>query len=189
MTTTLTAVHDPAQKNCVLCFQEFGFCQRPAPYGTKTRPLCRTHALAKRNAERRNRHRTTVEKNFNLDPGQYDKLKAYQGGKCAICKRATGAKRNLAVDHDHKHCNQCAGKGSCGKGVRGLLCMRCNSLLAHIRDDKETARRVFEYLDFPPFQRMTGELPPIEIKAEDLELRIVDPLTAIRDGMIWEDES
>lgn len=145
-------VYDPALKNCKDCIAEFEHCQRPAPYAG---PRCRTHMLAKRNIDRRNSHRSTVEKKYNLPPGGYDQLKEYQDGACGICQKGKGISKNLAVDHDHKHCDECKGNGSCGKGIRGLLCGRCNSLLAHIRDDLATARRIFHYLEDPPYQRMT----------------------------------
>lgn len=150
----LKVVHDPAERNCVDCFREFDFCQRPAPYSG---PRCQTHSLAKRNSDRRRKHRSYVEQNFNMPAGGYDALYEYQGGKCAICPRARGISRNLAVDHDHKHCEECKGKGSCGKGIRGLLCARCNSLLAHIRDDLVTAQRIYEYLLNPPYQVMMAD--------------------------------
>lgn len=149
-------VYDPPLKNCKSCIAEFGHCQRPAPYAG---PRCRTCHLAKRNADRRKTHRSTVETKYNLPAGGYDALKEFQGGGCGICgPRARGVSRNLAVDHDHKHCAECAGNGSCGNGVRGLLCGRCNSLLAHIRDDIATAQRIFEYLVNPPYKLMNEEL-------------------------------
>jgi Recombination endonuclease VII. len=48
----------------------------------------------------------------------YERLLAEQGGVCAICGNPPKTRR-LHVDHDHK-----TGR------VRGLLCYRCNRLLA-----------------------------------------------------------
>lgn len=62
-----------------------------------------------------------------------------QGGACAICRRATGKTRRLAVDHDHQ-----SGQ------VRGLLCKPCNRLLGHARDDVEFFERAGDYLSEPP---------------------------------------
>jgi hypothetical protein len=154
----LDIVYDLPLKNCKDCLEEFGYCQRPSPYAG---PRCRTHALAKRNSDRRRRHRSAVEEKYNLEAGGYDELYEYQGGCCAICRRARGVKRNLAIDHAHSCCNR---NGSCGECVRGLLCMRCNSLLAHIRDDVSTAKRIYEYLDSPPFQQLRADR-----SAEDLQ--------------------
>ncbi|MFT9654943.1 endonuclease VII domain-containing protein [Mycobacteroides abscessus] len=85
---------------------------------------------------------------YSLAPGAYLKLYNHQGGKCAICQRATGATRSLSVDHDH---SCCPGKESCGECVRGLLCGGCNyKILGHLRDDVEALERAIEYLRNPP---------------------------------------
>jgi Recombination endonuclease VII. len=80
---------------------------------------------------------------YGLKPGEYGKLYLTQGGTCAICRRATGATRALAVDHDHK-------TGL----VRGLLCSPCNKLLGHLRDDVELARGIVTYLLEPTARRL-----------------------------------
>jgi len=80
---------------------------------------------------------------YGLASGEYDQIKAAQGGKCFICQRATGAARALAVDHDH------------ATGfVRGLLCGVCNKMLGHSRDDIEFFERAIDYLNNPPAQAM-----------------------------------
>lgn len=70
-------------------------------------------------------------------------------------RRVTGERkgaRRLAVDHDHvlasthghdpdRGCREC---------IRGLLCSNCNSYVAWIRDDPGAARRLYDYLRFPP---------------------------------------
>lgn len=49
----------------------------------------------------------------------------------------------LTVDHDH---SCCPGATSCGRCVRGLICMRCNATLGMLNDDLATAEAVVEYL-------------------------------------------
>jgi hypothetical protein len=71
------------------------------------------------------RHRAKLIGKFNMTPEQYDELLQKQNGVCAICK-VKPEKRLLAVDHD-RGC--CPGWKSCGKCVRGLLCMVCNTRL------------------------------------------------------------
>ena len=63
----------------------------------------------------------------------------FQGGLCAICRRASGKTRRLSVDHDHK-------TGL----VRGLVCRPCNDFLGWIMDDPEAGRRLYQYLTNPP---------------------------------------
>jgi|SRR5580704_3199358 hypothetical protein len=65
-----------------------------------------------------------------------EQIKTY-GELCRICQQPETAahptkkraKRRLAVDHDHKCC---PGKRSCGKCVRGLLCMACNKAIRQV---------------------------------------------------------
>lgn len=77
----------------------------------------------------------------------------YQGGKCFICQRATGKRRRLAVDHDHK-----TGR------VRGLLCNPCNrDVLGHLRDSVAALERAVTYLKHPPADQV---LTPIRIRVE-----------------------
>lgn len=60
------------------------------------------------------------------------KLKADQGGKCAICPNGLA----YAVDHCH----------TTGK-VRGYLCSHCNLMLGHAQDNPEVLRRAAQYLE------------------------------------------
>ena len=73
---------------------------------------------------------------YNLLPGEYDKILAYQGGVCPIT--LTLPKRT-AIDHDHK-------TGL----VRGVIDWRINRALAYFSDDPELLRRAADYLDHPP---------------------------------------
>lgn len=106
----------------------------------------RREAARKRNL--RIRHHMTVE--------QYDELLAFQGGHCYLCP-ARGVARKLAVDHDHAVARQLCNhphEESCERCWRGLLCSRCNDMLAHVRDDAGTLIRAKLYLKDPPAQRL-----------------------------------
>ncbi len=83
---------------------------------------------------------------FNITPERYYEILAEQNWRCAICKTDTpGGTFNMwNIDHDHACC---AGRGSCGLCVRGLLCMRCNTALGWIRDRWDLAHALYEYLD------------------------------------------
>jgi hypothetical protein len=88
-----------------------------------------------------------LTKKYNITAAEYEAIKDFQGGKCAICQKATGASRSLAVDHDH---SCCPSGGSCGKCVRGTLCSTCNKLLGFARDDISMFIRAIDYLNYPP---------------------------------------
>lgn len=117
-----------------------GKVPRPAPHPG---PRCATHHRAAVKASKAVAHEKRVQKVYGLAPGEYGRLYEFQGGRCAICERATGAAKKLSVDHDHK-------TGL----VRGLLCGTCNKLLGHLRDDLETAKRVYSYLLWSPAEQL-----------------------------------
>src|SRR5215469_6977480 len=89
---------------------------------------CYLCSVVVRHEQKDRAHRTAVEARYHLLPGEYDRMLAFQHGKCAICQRATGATKRLSVDHDHK-------LGLSREAVRGLLCGPCNQMLGHGRDD------------------------------------------------------
>lgn len=136
---------------------------RPVPHGGPRSPRCVTHWREKKKRDKDASHARRTLSVYTLPIDEYHQLKEFQGGKCAICQRATGATRRLAVDHDH---TCCPGKTSCGTCVRGLLCGPCNSLLAHIRDDPRMLLRAMSYINCPPFKVMKGwnddDLPAVQ---------------------------
>jgi hypothetical protein len=67
-----------------------------------------------------------------------------EDGTCFACGGRDPKGRSLHVDHDHACC---AGETSCGDCVRGLLCRRCNNVLARVGDDRDLLRALISYLD------------------------------------------
>lgn len=90
-------------------------------------------------------HGSRIEKTYGITPDEYATIKAFQGGKCAICQRATGASKALAVDHRH----------SDGL-VRGCLCSGCNVLIGRAGDRTDFFLRAIDYLLAPPAPRALG---------------------------------
>jgi len=84
------------------------------------------------------RHHLTIE--------AYDKVLADQNGGCAICHATEPGKdrASFCVDHDHACC---PGMWSCGRCVRGLLCVDCNVLLGRAHDSAAILRAAAEYLE------------------------------------------
>lgn len=86
---------------------------------------------------------------FRMEPEDYDNRLTEQGGRCAICGtddpgRGRGREvKRFAVDHDHACC---PGKKSCGRCIRGLLCLQCNTGLGSFADDMDRLARAMEYL-------------------------------------------
>lgn len=104
-------------------------------------------------------HGLYVQKTYGVTEEEYRILYEAQGGRCAICRRATGKARRLAVDHNHK-----TGE------VRGLLCKPCNSygIAMFARDDPEVLERAAAYLRNPPAIEILREVrcpTPLEIQS------------------------
>lgn len=130
-------------KPCVDCVAYAELSGKPVPKrktdGAARTPRCATHKRQRVRASKAGNHESRVQRVYGLQPGQYGQIYAYQDGRCAICQRATGATKKLAVDHDHK-------TGL----VRGLLCGPCNKIIGQLRDDRRAVMRLYQYLGEPP---------------------------------------
>ena len=86
---------------------------------------------------------------YGLTPLQYNRLFTAQNGVCAICgqpetaRQKSGKIQRLSIDHNHKCC---PGKRSCGRCVRGLLCVRCNIALGSLSDDVTRMYAMISYI-------------------------------------------
>jgi hypothetical protein len=119
-------------------------------------PRCHTHHNQRKREVRLANHGRRVQSVYSISAQQYAALLEFQGGRCAICRRATGQRKRLAVDHDH---SCCPGPTSCGNCVRMLLCSACNDVLAHFRDDPLSLERAAANLRQWP-SRLAGLVPP-----------------------------
>lgn len=75
-----------------------------------------------------------LKHDFNLTPKEHSTMYITQKGCCAICKKQIPYSK-MHTDHNHL-----TGK------VRGLLCRRCNGLLAGI-EDKDFFESAIKYLE------------------------------------------
>lgn len=80
--------------------------------------------------DRRRWSRTTRLNRYGLTGAQFDRLVESQGSVCGMCHEPFGPGRRICVDHDHACCPD--DQRCCGKCVRGVLCLRCNTTLGHI---------------------------------------------------------
>ncbi|AEK10359.1 endonuclease VII [Mycobacterium phage Switzer] len=136
-------------RRCVDCRDAGRPLTRPAPHPG---PRCATDWRLKKSDRRETAREQRLIDTYDIDLDEYGKIKAYQGGKCAICRIATGARRALAVDHDH----------ATGY-IRGCLCKPCNVMLGRARDSTEFFERAIEYLKNPPAFAVIGKrIAPIE---------------------------
>jgi hypothetical protein len=127
-----------------------GSTTRKLPYpGPRCTTCHRAHTKAAKTAARGRR----LERVYGITGEEADAILEAQGGACAICRRATGKSKALAVDHDHELEKLVGSRLS----VRGRLCGPCNDMLGHARDEVEFFERAIEYLKNPPARQVIGE--------------------------------
>lgn len=132
------------RKRCKDCIRDGISTHRLAKYPG---PRCATHHRAIKKKRRSYNHGEHIGKLYGLTTEEYQRIYQHQGSKCYICQRATGARRRLAVDHDHD-----------SGYVRGLLCRQCNRyVLGHLRDDTESLQRAIDYINNPPAFAVIGQ--------------------------------
>jgi hypothetical protein len=78
-----------------------------------------------------------LKRKYNLSIDEYKTLIESQNNSCKVC--GTHAKNNLKGKLYIDHCH------TTGK-VRGLLCMKCNSALGLLNDDKALIQNLLDYL-------------------------------------------
>ncbi len=73
---------------------------------------------------------------YGITEEEYQSMLAAQDNRCAICNTHTSSlPRRLSVDHCHR-----TGK------IRGLLCLKCNSLLGYAEDNEVILGTAISYL-------------------------------------------
>ena len=126
---------------------------------TRTSPYCkactsrRTREYQQRNAqaisERRKAARRTPEgqrkgrdrdlrRHYGIGLVDLERMVRAQGGRCAICSDEFQSDKHTHVDHCH----------STGV-IRGILCVTCNLMLGHAKDDQQRLLAAAQYLELP----------------------------------------
>lgn len=122
---------------CVDCRDAGRALTRPAPHPG---PRCATDHRVFKKAQKARNHDRMVQRVYGLGPGDYERILAAQGGRCAILNcRATGKSKKLAVDHDH----------ATGE-PRGILCSNHNRSIGANGDNPDVFRSIAAYLESPP---------------------------------------
>jgi hypothetical protein len=83
-------------------------------------------------------HKTCHHSSYRLTCDDYEELWAHAGGRCEICRRTPEETpdKQLVIDH----------AGEYGFfAVRGLLCSKCNSLMAYVDRGKKFDIRAHHY--------------------------------------------
>ncbi len=100
----------------------------------------RTYNKIKPQVRRKSRLKTI----YNTTPEKIQELFESQERCCAVCQTTDPGGKPWSIDHDH---SCCPGEKSCGKCIRGVLCMKCNNALGCINDSVEILIRAIKYLN------------------------------------------
>jgi len=118
-------------------------CGNRAEYRSGLCRTCYNRAQNRKYATTERRFNWKLRKRWNLSREDYELLLKSQDGACGICKQPPPDGRRLAIDHDHRCCPE---QPTCGKCVRGLLCVACNTALGSLGEDPERARNLIAYI-------------------------------------------
>lgn len=114
-------------------------------------PRCATHHRERKRAVSQAAHARRVSTVYGITPEQYAELYAAQGGRCWVCRRATGKAKRLAVEHDHGCTAGHAPEVGCPQCVTGLACGRCNQdVLGRLGRDPAVYEAIAAALRRPP---------------------------------------
>ena len=120
------------------------------PYKDKARQAATNKEWRLKNKQRlaEDQRKRRLLRRYGITVEQYEEMYAKQGGACALCFTK---QQVLHVDHDHTCCKGYEDRDektpACGKCVRGLLCVRCNTALGALGDTPEALMRVQIYLE------------------------------------------
>jgi hypothetical protein len=93
--------------------------------------------------ERSNR----LKRRYGITLEEFNSMFIRQGKRCLLCGTDSPDGRNWAVDHSHK-----TGE------VRGILCTKCNVMIAMARDSVDMLRRGISYLSVNAMEATSNSL-------------------------------
>ena len=93
-----------------------------------------------------------IQKTYDITPEQYWALYEAQGGRCFVCRVASGKSKRLCVEHEHGFCDDHPPERGCPKCIRALTCGRCNRLVAFLGVD--ALARAIRLISDPPARRL-----------------------------------
>ena len=123
---------------------------RPAPYPG---PRCATCWRVESGRRKVAQQVAQRERRFGITEEEYQAVYEAQGRACYVCRRATGRRKRLAVEHDHtlavEHGHPL--DEGCAKCLTGLACGPCNQeVLGRIGHRPEAYERIAVILRDPP---------------------------------------
>ena len=86
---------------------------------------------------------------LGITEAQFLAMLEAQGNACAICREPFEDGQRICADHDHECCPVQVKQSAktCGKCIRGLLCVRCNTHLGWMERYGDLARAYLSQVD------------------------------------------
>ena len=132
-----------SNKACGICYKEYRIRTRPQRRAYDRIYLPKWYKKNKKRLKIRIKNWYLV-KNYNITLDEYNKMFEKQNGRCIGCSRLQEeVTYSFGVDHNHTCCK---GKISCGKCIRGLLCINRNAFLGIIKDDIQSLKNLIKHL-------------------------------------------
>lgn len=138
---------------------------------------CTTHLRRFKVRQRQLARSSHVERTYDISAPDAAALLVYQKGRCWICRKATGATKALAVDHDHAD-----------DWARGRLCGVCNQFIGRqLGDDPNAALRLVGYLsgDTPYRRMLAARWVTQEYGTAPIDVRVLETDGDPGDIVIW----
>lgn len=86
-----------------------------------------------------------LRKMYKITPKEFDELFKEQGYKCASCGSLDSRwAKGWCIDHNHSCCKTTP---TCGKCIRGILCMPCNMAAGVMKDNIQDLQSLVKYLE------------------------------------------
>lgn len=101
----------------------------------------KNHRIA--NPERKRKYR--LSRDYNWTQEEFLAQLAAQENRCAVCRTNDPGEKGWSIDHDHACCPKNA--ISCGKCIRGVVCIGCNNGMGCFKDNSDFLRKAADYLD------------------------------------------
>ena len=89
------------------------------------------------------RRKEEVFQKYSISSKIYMKLLASQGGVCVACGYPPSEKGRLHIDHDQACCPV---NKSCGKCIRGLLHLECNTVEGMFKGEADRLQKLVDYM-------------------------------------------